>query len=46
MAKRELEEHAAATINIASKHVGVYIGITIISALAVIGAFTILTWLF
>lgn len=45
MVKRELEEHATATISIASKHTGIYIGITVISVLAVIGAFTIITWL-
>ena len=46
MVKRELEEHAAATISIASRHLGIYVGIAIISILAVVGAFTVLTWLF
>lgn len=46
MVKRELEEHAAATISIASRHTGIYIGITIISTLAIIGAFTVLNWVF
>lgn len=45
MVKRELEEHATATISIASKYIGIYIGITAISVLAVIGAYTIITWI-
>jgi hypothetical protein len=46
MVKRELEKHAAATVDVVCKHPGIYIGVVIVSILTVVGAFTIINWLF